>query len=152
MRELPLDDYVEAAAGQLEREGHAEAAADREPLCAGPARSPRRRRRPLVEVWPLIRFLFEPPVEDEKAWGKVMDAEAAGNLAAAAKVLREVEPFDEADARGALTELLELSGRSRESSSSRCASRSPARRSLRASSSRSLRSVVKARLNASIWL
>ena len=26
----------------------------------------------LEEVWPLIRFLFEPPVEDEKAWRKTM--------------------------------------------------------------------------------
>lgn len=30
----------------------------------------------LAEVWPLIRFLFQPPVEDEKAWRKVMKGDA----------------------------------------------------------------------------
>ena len=34
----------------------------------------------LAEVWPLIRFLFESPVEDPKAWAKVMKADAR-NLA-----------------------------------------------------------------------
>jgi len=38
----------------------------------------------LQEVWPLIRFLFEPPVEDEKAWRKVMKGDVE-------KVLLEVE-------------------------------------------------------------
>ena len=60
--------------------------------CAAPARSRRRRRRRSTELWPLIRFLFEPPVDDEKAWAKVMDAEAEANLRAAVEVLRSVEP------------------------------------------------------------
>ncbi len=38
----------------------------------------------LQEVWPLIRFLFEPPIEDEKAWRKVMKGQAS-------RVLEEVE-------------------------------------------------------------
>jgi glutamyl-tRNA synthetase len=109
MRELPLDEYVEAAAAQLESEGHPEAASDRDRLQRGCAIS-QEKAQTLAELWPLIRFLFEPPIEDEKAWGKVMNAEAAGNLAAAAKVLREVEPFDEATLETALTELLELLG------------------------------------------
>ncbi len=107
MRELPLDQYVEAAAGQLERDGHGEAVADRE-LLASACRVAQEKAQTLSELWPLIRFLFEPPVEDEKAWNKVMDAEAAGNLAAAATVLREVEPFDEVTIEAALTEVLEL--------------------------------------------
>ena len=37
----------------------------------------------LDEVWPLIRFLFEPPVDDEKAWGKVMKDGALAALEAA---------------------------------------------------------------------
>lgn len=38
----------------------------------------------LQEVWPLIRFLFEPPIQDEKAWRKVMKGDAD-------RVLVEVE-------------------------------------------------------------
>lgn len=34
----------------------------------------------MAEVWPLIRFLFQPPVEDEKAWRKVMKGEAGRAL------------------------------------------------------------------------
>jgi glutamyl-tRNA synthetase len=107
MRELPIDDYVESAAAQLEREGHTEAAADRETLRRA-CEIAQEKAQTLTELWPLIRFLFEEPVDDEKAWNKIMDAEGAGNLAAAAKVLREVEPFDEATIEAALTALLEL--------------------------------------------
>ena len=45
MRELPLDDYVRRRPPSSSATGHAEAAADRE-RSRGPARSPRRRRRP----------------------------------------------------------------------------------------------------------
>ncbi len=107
MRELPLDEYVDAVAGQLERDGHREAIADRE-LLARACAIAQEKAQTLSELWPLIRFLFEPPVEDDKAWSKVMDAEATGNLAAAAKVLREVEPFDQSTIEAALTQVLEL--------------------------------------------
>jgi glutamyl-tRNA synthetase len=93
MRELPLDDYLEAAAAQLEREGHPEAAADRERLRAACAIA-QEKAQTLTELWPLIRFLFEPPVDDPKAWSKVMDADAAERLEAALEVLRCAEPFD----------------------------------------------------------
>jgi glutamyl-tRNA synthetase len=93
MRDLPGDDYVEAVAGELEREGHSEAAADREPLRAACAIA-QEKAQTLAEVWPLIRFLFEPPVDDEKAWEKVMGAEAASRLEAALEALRAAEPFD----------------------------------------------------------
>ena len=57
------------------------------------------------EVWPLIRFLFEPPVDDPKAWRKVMGPEARrANLAAALAALRAVRavrrPDLERDAGG----------------------------------------------------
>jgi glutamyl-tRNA synthetase len=58
-------------------------------------------------MWPLIRFLFEPPVDDQKAWAKVMDAEGEANLRAAVEVLRSTEPFDTATLEADLTELLE---------------------------------------------
>src|SRR5262249_15090360 len=41
----------------------------------------------LDEVWPLIRFLFEPPVEDEKAWRKTMKDGALAGLEASREAL-----------------------------------------------------------------
>ncbi len=94
MRELPLDDYVEQAAGELERSGHAEAAVDRERLRAACAIA-QDKAQTLDELWPLIAFLFEPPVDDPKAWSKVMERDAVGaTLAAALEVIDEVEPFE----------------------------------------------------------
>jgi glutamyl-tRNA synthetase len=93
MRDMPLDDYVEAVAARLEQEGHGEAAADRERLVSGCAIA-QDKAQTLTEIWPLIGFLFEPPVDDERAWRKVMDEQAANRLAAALEVLRSAEPFD----------------------------------------------------------
>jgi glutamyl-tRNA synthetase len=93
MRELPLDAYVDAVAAELEREGRGEAAADRERLRAACAMA-QEKAQTLTEVWPLIAFLFEPPVDDPKAWAKVMDDGAAPRLAAALEVLRAADPFD----------------------------------------------------------
>jgi glutamyl-tRNA synthetase len=106
MREMALDEYVEAAAAQLEREGHGEAAGDRENLRRACAIA-QEKAQTLAELWPLIRFLFEPPVDDEKAWAKVMDAEGEANLRAAAGVLRAAEPFDEETLEARMAELLE---------------------------------------------
>jgi glutamyl-tRNA synthetase len=113
MRELPPDDYAELAAAQLEREGHAEAAADREGLRAACAIA-QEKAQTLTELWPLIRFLFEPPVDDPKAWDKIMDADAGRRLEAALEVLRSVDPFDAPALErelGALVERLEVKAR-----------------------------------------
>jgi glutamyl-tRNA synthetase len=109
MRELALDDYVEAAAAALEREGHAEAAADSERLRAGCAIA-QEKAQTLSELWPLVRFLFEPPVDDERAWERVMDADAARRLEAAAEVLRTVDPWDSATLEAGLGALVERLG------------------------------------------
>jgi glutamyl-tRNA synthetase len=93
MRELQLDDYVEAAAGQLEREGHPEAAADPERLRRACAIA-QEKAQTLSELWPLIRFLFEPPVDDPKAWEQVMRDGAGPKLEAALEAVRSAEPFD----------------------------------------------------------
>ena len=114
MRELPLDEYVEVAAAHLEREGHASAAAERERLAAACAIA-QEKAQTLDELWPLIAFLFEPPVDDAKAWSKVMERDGlADALAEALAVLEAAEPFDPPtlEARlGALPERLELKPR-----------------------------------------
>ena len=107
MRELPLGDYVEAAAAALERAGHEAAAADRERLAAACAIA-QEKAQTLDELWPLIAFLFEPPVDDPKAWSKVMERDGvASTLAAALEVLRAAEPFDPATLEARLGELAE---------------------------------------------
>ena len=107
MRELPLDRYVEAAAGELERAGHAEAAADRERLAVACAIA-QDKAQTLDELWPLIAFLFEPPVDDPKAWSKVMERDGVATaLEAALEVLRAVEPFDAPTLEAALGGLAE---------------------------------------------
>jgi glutamyl-tRNA synthetase len=93
MRDLPADDYVEAVACQLAREGHTDAAADRARLRRA-CEIAQEKAQTLTEVWPLIRFLFEPPLDDAAAWEKVMEPAAAPRLEAALEALREADPFD----------------------------------------------------------
>jgi glutamyl-tRNA synthetase len=64
MREMPLDEYTAAVATHAGREVDERLRAACE-IAQDKAQT-------LVEVWPLIAFLFEPPVEDEAAWRKVM--------------------------------------------------------------------------------
>ena len=87
MRELPLDEYTAAVAAQhLGREPD-------ERLRAA-CEIAQEKAQTLDEVWPLIRFLFEPPVEDEKAWAKVMKEEAPTLLEAAREALAAADGFD----------------------------------------------------------
>ena len=62
MRELPLEEYTAAVARHLGREPDERLRA----ACA----IAQEKAQTLAEVWDLIRFLFEPPVEDEKAWAR----------------------------------------------------------------------------------
>ncbi|MDX6582292.1 MAG: glutamyl-tRNA synthetase [Solirubrobacterales bacterium] len=114
MRDLPPDEYVEAAAAELERSGHTAAAADRERLAAACAIA-QEKAQTLSELWPLIAFLFEPPVDDPKAWSKVMEREGvAEGLEEALEILRSAEPFDPPTLEaqlGALAERLQLKPR-----------------------------------------
>ena len=109
MRELPLAEYVDAVAGWLRLEGRPDATADRDRLEQACAIA-QEKAQTLSEVWPLVRFLFEPPVDDPQAWVKVMDAEAGRRLAAALELLREVEPFDAEALEASFTELVERLG------------------------------------------
>jgi glutamyl-tRNA synthetase len=99
MREMPLDEYVAAVARHLGREPD-------EQLRAAAAIA-QEKAQTLEEVWPLIRFLFEPPVEDEKAWGKVMKEGSGEALSAVAEALEPVEPFEPEPIEAALAPLLE---------------------------------------------
>jgi glutamyl-tRNA synthetase len=99
MRELPPEEYLGAVARHLGREPD-------ERLREACAIS-QEKAQTLEEVWPLIRFLFEPPVDDPKAWAKVMKPEAREPLAAAAEALAAVEPdFTPAAIEAALEPLL----------------------------------------------
>jgi len=109
MRDMPLEEYVDAAAAHLEREGHPEAVADPDRLRAACAIA-QEKAQTLSELWPLVRFLFEPPVDDPKAWSKVMRDGAGPNLEAALGPLRSVEPFDAPNLERELGVLVERLG------------------------------------------
>ncbi|HEX2129458.1 MAG TPA: glutamate--tRNA ligase [Solirubrobacterales bacterium] len=93
MREMPLDEYAEAVARRLGAEGREEAVADPDLLRAACAIT-QDKAQTLAEVWPLIAFVFEAPVEDERAWTRFMKPEVEPALAAALEVIRSAEPFD----------------------------------------------------------
>jgi len=99
MRELPLEEYTVAVARHLGREPDAELRAACEIA--------QEKAQTLEEVWPLIRFLFEPPVDDPKAWKKVMKGEAGALLEAAAEALAAAEPFEPGPIEAALAPLLD---------------------------------------------
>jgi glutamyl-tRNA synthetase len=99
MREMPLEEYTAAVARHLGRD------ADERLLRA--CEIAQEKAQTLAEVWPLIDFLFEAPVEDEKAWAKVMKAGTAEVLEAVAEALTPVDPFEPAPIEAALAPLLE---------------------------------------------
>jgi glutamyl-tRNA synthetase len=110
MRELPIAEYERRLTDYL-------ASADPEALRAFLAAPPERRRsacaivqekaQTLAEVWPLIRFLFTGPVEDERAWSKTMTPEARPLLEAALASLRGLDGFEAEAIESALRGLLE---------------------------------------------
>ncbi len=102
MRELPLEEYTRLVAGFLGREPD-------ERLRAGCAIA-QEKAQTLAEVWPLIRYLFEPPVSDEKAWRKVMGEGTTELLRAAREALGAADGFEPADVEAALEPLLERLG------------------------------------------
>jgi glutamyl-tRNA synthetase len=96
---MPLDEYTLAVGRHL---GRAPDERLRE-ACA----IAQEKAQTLEEVWPLIRFLYEPPVEDEKAWTKVMKEGTGEMLDAAAEALAAVEPYTAESIEGALAPLLD---------------------------------------------
>ena len=102
MRELSLDEYTAAVARHLGREAD-ERLRD---ACA----IAQEKAQTLDEVWALIGFLFEPPVEDEKAWRKVMVDGALPALEGARAALADADGFDPEAVETALTPLPERLG------------------------------------------
>jgi len=99
MRELPLEQYAAAVAAHLGRE------VDQTLLDA--CEIVQEKAQTLEEVWPLVRFLFEHPLVEEKAWAKVMKPDSAEMLAAAAAALAPVDPFEPGPIEVALVPLLD---------------------------------------------
>jgi glutamyl-tRNA synthetase len=99
MREMALAEYVDAVARHLGREPDERLRA----ACA----IAQEKAQTLKDVWPLIRFLFDPPVDDPKAWKKVMKPGTGEILAAAAEALAAAEPFEPEPIEVALAPLLE---------------------------------------------
>ncbi len=86
MREMSLEGYTAAVARHLGREPD-----DR---LRGACAIAQEKAQTLEEVWPLIRFLFEPPVDDEKSWRRVMKDGALPALEAVRAALAEAGAFD----------------------------------------------------------
>jgi glutamyl-tRNA synthetase len=100
MRELPLEEYVAAVARHLGREP--------DERLRGACAIAQEKAQTLEEVWPLIRFLFEPPVDDPQAWKKVMKPEVADPLAATRDALAAAaEPWEPGPIEAALAPVLE---------------------------------------------
>ena len=129
MRELPLDEYTAAVARHLGREP--------DERLRGACAIAQEKAQTLDEVWPLIRFLFEPPVDDEKAWAKVMKEGTGAMLEAARRGAgARSSPSSRRRSRRRWRRCSSASTSSRASSTSRSGSRSPAARSRPGSSSR----------------
>ena len=97
MREMGLGEYTDAVAGHIGREPDQRL---REACAIAQDKA-----QTLAEVWPLIRFAFEPPVDDEAAWQKVMKDGARRLLEAAQRALEGLEPFDADTLEAALSPL-----------------------------------------------
>ncbi len=102
MREMPLEEYTAAVARHLGREPDERLRAACEIV--------QEKAQTLAEVWPLIRFLFEPPVDDPGAWAKVMKEGAGPMLEAARDTLAVADGFGPGDVEAALAPLPERLG------------------------------------------
>ncbi|HEX5929896.1 MAG TPA: glutamate--tRNA ligase [Solirubrobacterales bacterium] len=99
MREMPLDEYTEAVARHLGRAPDAKLRAACEIV--------QEKAQTLEEVWPLIRFLFEQPVDDPKAWSKVMKNGSGELLEATLGALESTEPFEPDPIEAALRSIID---------------------------------------------
>ena len=99
MREMPLDEYTEAVARFAGRPVDDRLRAACEIV--------QEKAQTLAEVWPLIRFLFEQPVDDPKAREKFLTAATRPLLEAAVEALREADGFSPEELEAALRRVVE---------------------------------------------
>jgi glutamyl-tRNA synthetase, bacterial family len=99
MREMPLGEYTATVARHLSREPD-------ERLRAA-CEIAQEKAQTLEEVWPLIRFLFEPPIDDPKAWDKTMKEGTLPLLEAAREALFGAGGFDQESVEASLAPLPE---------------------------------------------
>jgi glutamyl-tRNA synthetase len=109
MRDLDPPDYASRLAAHLratdpEAAGLFAAADERRRL--GACEIVADKAQTLAEAWPLVAFLFAEPVVDEAAWARVMTADTAELLAAAADELRGLADWEVEPIKGALERLL----------------------------------------------
>jgi glutamyl-tRNA synthetase len=102
MRALPLEEYTAAVARHLGREP--------DERLRTACEIAQEKAQTLVEVWPLVRFLFEPPAADEKAWRKTMKDGALEALEAAREALAGAAGFGVEAVEAALAPLPERLG------------------------------------------
>jgi glutamyl-tRNA synthetase len=100
--ERRLGDFLRATNGGAAASFAAAEPAQRELAC----RSVGDKAQTLAEAWTLVRFLFETPEADEKAWRKIMKPESADPLEAARAVLAGVDPWATDAIETALSDLL----------------------------------------------
>jgi glutamyl-tRNA synthetase len=113
MRELPLEEYERRLAEHLRSrsEGDAEAFDAAPPELRRTACAiVQDKAQTMDEAWPLIRFLFRDPVDDPKAWEKVMKPEGRAMLSAAADALRGAGAFGADALEGLLGDVVERLG------------------------------------------
>ena len=147
MRELPLDGVCRGRGRGARASGPRRGRRRRERLAAACAIA-QDKAQTLDEVWPLVRFLFEEPVDDPKAWAKVMAPDAMPEaLATSLEVLRAAaSPSTPAGLERELRRCRRASGvKPKRRSISQFGWRSPARPSRRGSSSRSRCSAASGR-------
>jgi glutamyl-tRNA synthetase len=100
MRELSVDDLTARLEAFTGREGLRDA-----------VEIARDKIQTLADFWPLVRFLFEGPVEDERAWAATIGADGgAAALEEARAALAAAEPFDVEHVEAALREVVEKRG------------------------------------------
>jgi len=102
MRAMGSGEYRVAVSGYLGREPD-----ERLGLACSIAQE---KAQTLAEVWPLVAFLFEDPVDDPKAWRKVMKGDAPAALEAAREALAGIGEFTVETVESALEPLPEQLG------------------------------------------
>ena len=109
MRELDPDEYAGQVADHLERSGSTPPARSTSTSLTSCAVA-QDKAQTLDEVWPLIRFVFTEPVEDDKAWRKFLGPAGIDGLKAVHPALVSA-PECSADAlEGVLDEVVETLG------------------------------------------